>query len=271
MKVVASTFTATSARPQKPSRLDFAKQGGAGLLSDRCQVVNWLISFVGSGATAYPDSRSSLQNTAMDFFEPVRIEGTRVTLEPLALRHHDDLAVAGADESIWRWLPSAHHVPGSMAGFIEQALAAHEQRSALPFAIIDQASQKAVGSTRYHHVATEHRRLEIGVTWIGVEFQRTHINTETKLLQLWYALEILKCRRVELKADVDNEKSRAAILRLGARQEGVFRKHMLYADGRNRDNVYFSIVDDEWAAIRLRLEARLGYTVEPTFKKTPTG
>jgi N-acetyltransferase len=203
----------------------------------------------------------------MDFFKPVFIKGKRVGLEPLALRHLQDLAEAGADESIWRWLPTMHHQPDTMPAFIEQALAAHERRTALPFAIVDRESKKAVGSTRYHHVDTEHRRLEIGVTWIGTAFQRSYINTETKILQLWYAFEVLQCRRVELKADVENEKSRAAILRLGATQEGIFRKHMLYADGRNRDNVYFSIVDDDWAAVRARLEARLGYPVVPTFNE----
>lgn len=205
----------------------------------------------------------------MDYFKPVVIEGARVTLEPLSLQHLDDLTVAGADEAIWRWLPSAHHLPGSMAAFIKQALAAHERRSALPFATIDQITRKAVGSTRYHHVEVEHRRLEIGVTWIGTAFQRSHINTEAKLLQLWYAFEVLKCRRVELKADVDNQKSRTAILRLGATQEGIFRKHMLYADGRNRDNAYFSIIDDDWPRVRERLETKLGYAVAPAIAQVP--
>jgi N-acetyltransferase len=201
----------------------------------------------------------------MDFFAPVLITGARVALEPLALRHLDHLAIAGADETIWRFLPTAHHRPGSMRAFIESALTAHQRRAALPFAIIDLPTRKAVGSTRYHHVDTEHRRLEIGVTWIGTGHQRSHINTEAKLLQLWYAIEALKCRRVELKADVDNAKSRAAILRIGATEEGVFRKHMLYADGRNRDNVYFSIIDDDWPTVRAHLEGKLGYPVTPAF------
>ena len=201
----------------------------------------------------------------MDFFTPVSITGARVALEPLALRHLDDLAKVGADEAIWRWLPTAHHRLGSMRSFIESALMAQQQRAALPFAIIDLPTRKAVGSTRYHHVDTEHRRLEIGVIWIGTEHQRSHINTEAKLLQLWYAIEVLKFRRIELKADVDNAKSRAAILRIGATEEGIFRKHMLYADGRNRDNVYFSIIDDDWPTVRARLESRLGYPVTPTF------
>jgi len=204
-----------------------------------------------------------------DFFKPVFIRGTRVTLEPLALRHLDDLAIAGADESIWRWMPSAHHAPGSMPAFIAQALAARERRACLPFATIDQPTRKAVGSTRYHFIEPEHRRLEIGVTWIAVAFQRSYVNTETKLLQLWYAFDVLKCRRVEFKADVDNKKSRAAILRLGASEEGMFRKHMLYPDGRNRDSAYFSIVDDEWPAVRARLEGKLGYPVAPAFTEAP--
>jgi len=175
------------------------------------------------------------------------------------------LALAGADEKIWRWLPEAHHQPGSMRSFIESAISAELEQTALPFATIDLPSGKAVGSTRYHHIAIEHRRLEIGVTWIGTAYQRSHINTEAKLLQLWYAIEILKCRRVELKADINNAQSRAAIARLGATEEGIFRKHMLYADGRNRDNVYFSIVDDDWPVLRSRLEKKLGYAVVPGY------
>jgi RimJ/RimL family protein N-acetyltransferase len=204
----------------------------------------------------------------MDFFAPVRITGKHVALEPLSMRHVADLAVAGADEAIWRWLPTAHHQPGSMRSFVESALAAQERRAALPFATIDLLSGQAVGSTRYHHIDPEHRRLEIGVTWIGPSHQRSHINTEAKLLQFWYAIDVLKCRRVELKADVDNAKSRAAILRLGALEEGIFRKHMLYADGRNRDNVYFSVIDDDWPAVRARLEEKLGYVVVPTYVRT---
>ena len=207
----------------------------------------------------------------MDFFAPVRIAGTRVALEPLSMRHVDDLAVAGADEAIWRWLPTAHYQPGSMRAFVESALVAQERREALPFATIDLLSGKAVGSTRYHHIDTEHRRLEIGVTWVGPGQQRSHINTEAKLLQFWYAIDVLKCRRVELKADVDNAKSRAAILRLGAMEEGTFRKHMLYADGRNRDNVYFSVIDDDWPAVRARLESKLGYLVLPTYVRAAAG
>lgn len=198
-----------------------------------------------------------------DWFTAVSIVGQKVRLEPLGLHHEGDLALAGADPSIWRWLPTAHYKLGSMKEFIAQAAREFAARSAVVFATIDADTNKAVGSTRYHHIALEHRRLEIGVTWLATSVQRSHVNTETKYLQLWYAFEKLKCRRVELKADVENLKSRAAIARLGATEEGIFRKHMLYADGRNRDNVYFSILDDDWDRVRERLQQRLGYSMEP--------
>ncbi len=182
------------------------------------------------------------------------------------MQYLDDLTVAGNDATLWRWLPTAHYRPGSMSAFIKSGMHAQAKRLALCFAIMDAATGKAVGSTRYHHIDVEHRRLEIGVTWIGPAYQRSYVNTETKLIQLWYAFEILNCRRVELKADVENLKSRTAILRLGATEEGRFRKHMLYPDGRNRDNVYYSIIDDEWKQIREGLERKLGYAVSPSFK-----
>jgi RimJ/RimL family protein N-acetyltransferase len=207
-----------------------------------------------------------MQVVSPDWFARVAIEGSRVALEPLEDRHHDDLAVAGADAAIWRWLPTPHHLPGSMKDFIAAAERTAAEGTAVVFATVDLGSGKAVGSTRYHHIVREHRRLEIGVTWIGSAYQRSHINTEAKYLQLWYAFEVMGCRRVELKADVENVKSRAAIARLGATEEGIFRKHMLYADGRNRDNVYFSIVDDDWPAVRGKLLEKLGYSVSPVVR-----
>jgi N-acetyltransferase len=200
---------------------------------------------------------------AIGFLDPVRIIGCRVALVPLSMDHLPDLTIAGAEKSIWEWLPTAHHTPGSMKNFIDLAIKSYGMRKAIPFAIIDLPTQRAVGSTRYHHIASEHRRLEIGVTWLGKEFQRSNINTEAKLLLLWYAFERLNYRRVELKADVENIKSRTAIKRLGATEEGIFRKHMLYEDGRNRDNVYFSIIDDDWQSVRQILTSKLGYSVTP--------
>jgi RimJ/RimL family protein N-acetyltransferase len=196
-----------------------------------------------------------------DYFAPVILIGERVRLEPLSRWHTDDLSVAGAQPDIWRWLPTEHYLPGSMASFIDAAVSQYAQRKAVPFATIDMQSSRAVGSTRFHFIEPEQRRLEIGVTWVASALQRSHVNTEAKLLQLWYAFEVLECRRVEFKADADNSKSRSAILRLGAKEEGYFRKHMLYPDGRNRDSVYFSIIDDEWAASKALLLSRLGYDV----------
>jgi RimJ/RimL family protein N-acetyltransferase len=146
-------------------------------------------------------------------------------------------------------------------------MAARVGCTALPFATMDLATNKAVGSTRYLNIDSGHRRIEIGVTWIGTAYQRSYINTEAKLLQLWYAFEALKCRRVEFKTDIDNIKSRTAVLRLGATEEGIFRKHMLYPDGRNRDSVYFSIIDNEWPVVRATLQCKLGDTVIPVFTK----
>jgi N-acetyltransferase len=202
--------------------------------------------------------RSSEMSEPPDYFTAVVLAGERVRLEPLSAKHCEDLSVAGAEPEIWRWLPSEHHAPGSMASFISGALAQHERRRAVPFATIDLRSSRAVGSTRYHAIEPEQRRLEIGVTWIAPALQRSHVNTEAKLLQLWYAFEVLGCRRVEFKADAENLRSRNAILRLGAREEGYFRKHMIYPDGRNRDSVYYAIVDDEWATCKASLIARLG-------------
>ncbi|MDZ4255501.1 MAG: GNAT family protein [Sulfuritalea sp.] len=198
-----------------------------------------------------------------DFFARVALQGKRVRLEPLTLRHVDDLAQAGADAAIWQWLPTAHDAPGTMETFIRAALAQQALRKAVPFATIDAASSSAVGSTRYHFIEPEQLRLEIGFTWVSSLFQRSHVNTEAKFLQLWYAFEVLGCRRVEFKADAENFKSRAAILRLGAKEEGLFRKHMIYPDGRNRDSVYFAMLDDEWADAKAFLLSRLAYDPEP--------
>ncbi len=188
---------------------------------------------------------------------PVTLEGAFVRLEPLGMGHLADLERAGRHPSIWRWLPSDHSEPGTMRAFVREALDLQDGGLALPFATVDLASGRAIGSTRYHYIEMRHRRLEIGVTWITPSFQRTYANTESKLLLLGHAFDALGCRRVELKVDSQNEKSRDAVLRLGAREEGLFRKHMLYPDGRNRDSVYFALLDEEWPAVRTRLTERL--------------
>ena len=127
----------------------------------------------------------------------------------------------------------------------------------LPFALIEKSIGCVVGCTRYANIERTHHRLEIGWTWVGRQWQRTAVNTEAKYLLLRHAFETLKCMRVELKTDSLNDRSRAAILRIGAREDGTFRNHMITASGRIRHTVYFSIIDSEWPSVKAELEAKL--------------
>ncbi len=188
---------------------------------------------------------------------PVTLEGTHVRLEPLAAAHLDRLCQIGLDEAIWRWSPAPVRTPAAMRAYVEVALAEQARGTALPFATVDKAAGLAVGSTRYGNIDPANRRLEIGWTWIAPPWQRTYVNTEAKYLMLRHAFEALGCIRVEFKTDARNEPSRRALLRLGAREEGLLRKHVVTASGRLRDTVYFSILDDEWPAVKARLEARM--------------
>src|SRR6266478_5293815 len=188
---------------------------------------------------------------------PVVLEGTHVRLEPLAKSHLAGLAEVGLDEELWRWIPTPVRTREEMATYIETALDEQAQGMALPFAIVEKATGRAIGSTRYGNIDRMHRRVEIGWTWVARNWQRSAMNTEAKYLLLKHAFETLGCMRVELKADSLNERSRAAILRIGAREEGIFWNHMITASGRIRHSVYFSIIDSEWPAVRARLESKL--------------
>ena len=188
---------------------------------------------------------------------PVILQGRHVRLEPLTLEHAAGLAEVGLDDDLWKWIPTPVCTPAEMSAYVQTALQEQAAGSALPFALIEKSSGRAVGSTRYANIERVHHRLEIGWTWVARPWQRTAINTEAKYLLLRHAFETLKCMRVELKTDSLNERSRAAILRLGATQEGIFRNHMMTATGRIRHTVYFSIVDSEWPEVKARLEARL--------------
>ena len=188
---------------------------------------------------------------------PVTLEGARVRLEPLAKAHLAGLAAVGLDEELWLWIPVPVRTAEEMAGYIETALEEQERGVSLPFALIEKATRRVVGSTRYGNIDRAHHRVEIGWTWVAREWQRTAVNTEAKYLLLRHAFETLGCIRVELKTDSLNERSRTAILRIGAREEGIFRNHMITASGRVRHSVYFSVVDSEWPAVKARLESRL--------------
>src|SRR2546427_2500990 len=188
---------------------------------------------------------------------PVMLQGEHVRLEPLAKAHLAALAEAGLDEELWRWIPVPVRTVDEMAAYVETALGEQKRGVSLPFAIVEKATGRAIGSTRYGNIDHTHHRVEIGWTWVAREWQRTAANTEAKYLLLRHAFETLGCMRVELKTDSLNERSRAAILRIGAREEGIFRNHMITASGRIRHTVYFSIIDSEWPAVKARLEAIL--------------
>ena len=188
---------------------------------------------------------------------PVILEGRHVRLEPLVVEHTAGLAEVGLDDDLWKWIPIPVRTPEEMSAYVQTALNEQASGSALPFALIDKTTDRTIGCTRYANIDRVHRRLEIGWTWVAREWQRTAINTEAKYLLLRHAFETLKCMRVELKTDSLNARSRAAILRIGAREEGTFRNHMITASDRIRHTVYFSIIDSEWPNVKATLEARL--------------
>ena len=184
---------------------------------------------------------------------PVTLYGKRVRLEPVRPEHFDGLAAAGAYEELWKWTRTFAHTTKSMREYVDDALAEAAAGRALPFATIDRASGKVIGSTRFANFDDANKHVEIGWTWITPAFQRTHVNTEAKLLMLSHAFEKWGCARVELKTDVLNEKSRTAMQRMGAREEGILRKHVLAYNNRWRDTIYYSILDTEWPAVKLYL------------------
>lgn len=188
---------------------------------------------------------------------PVVLEGRHVRLVPLALAHAPALSAVGLDPDLWRVTSSHVQDEASMRRWVEGALAEAEAGVALPFATTLRADGAVVGSTRLGSYAPAHRRVEIGWTWVAAPWQRTAVNTEAKLLLLAHAFDALGCRRVELKTDALNARSRAAIARLGAVEEGTLRRHTVTERGRVRDTVYFSVVADEWPAVRERLARRL--------------
>jgi RimJ/RimL family protein N-acetyltransferase len=187
-----------------------------------------------------------------------RLEGRLVVVEPLGPEHEDDLREAAQDAAVWRWLPIEQ--PADREAFhrwLEEALVEREAGTQVPFAVIDRASGRAIGSTRFLTLRPEHRGLEIGWTWNASSSWGSGANAEAKLLLLRHAFETLGCMRVEFKTDALNERSRAALEALPARFEGIFRKHMLVRDGALRDSAYYAITDDEWPAVRANLERRL--------------
>ena len=188
---------------------------------------------------------------------PVVLEGDVVRLEPLRLDHAEALSAVGLDPSLWALTTIRVETPADMRAYIADALTEQRAGVSLPFATVHRATGRVIGSTRFGNITPAHRRVEIGWTWIAPAWQRTAVNTEAKLLMLTHAFDTLGCRRVELKTSALNLRSRNAMLRIGATEEGTLRQHMINSDGSNRDSVYFSVLDSEWPVVQARLRTLL--------------
>ena len=188
--------------------------------------------------------------------KPVVLTGKYVRLEPMTEAQVPGLAAVGLEDSIWEhMLYGEMRSENDMRGWVRDILS----RPDLPFAVIHLESGRVTGATRYLNIASEHRGLEIGGTWYGLEFQRTAVNTECKYLLLQHAFETLGCIRVQFKTDMRNTRSQIAIERLGAKREGVLRNHVIMPNGKYRDSVFYSILDIEWPGIKEQLEEKLSY------------
>lgn len=192
-----------------------------------------------------------------EWVERVTLEGDHVRLEPLEDAHVPALVEVGLVPDLWRWTVTHVETPDDLRRYIETALTARNAGTEQPFATIDRGSGRVVGSTRFLSIEPAHRRLEIGYTWIAPDWQRSAVNSEAKLLMLAHAFERLGALRVEFKTDALNERSRQALLGIGATFEGIFRQHMLVDDGRRRDSAWYSVIDTEWPAVRDHLRLRL--------------
>lgn len=190
--------------------------------------------------------------------QPVTLTGHYVRLEPLSEAHIPDLAIAGNDATIWRYmLYGTIKTEDDMRRWVEDILSRQRRGTDLPFTVIHLDSGRAIGATRYLDIRPEHRGLEIGGTWYAVAYQRTAVNTECKYLLLCHAFETLSCIRVQFKTDQRNVRSQRALERIGAVYEGTLRNHMILEDDAIRHSVYYSIIDSEWPAVKARLEAYL--------------
>jgi RimJ/RimL family protein N-acetyltransferase len=191
-------------------------------------------------------------------FDPaLTLEGRHVRLEPLTRAHRADLARIAFEPDLWRWTLTRLHTPEDLDAYLDTALAWREAGTAIPFATIERSSGRAIGCTRFANIDRQNRRLEIGWSWLGLEYHRKAFNTEAKLLLLAHAFERMGQIRVEFRVVESNARSRTAVARLGARQEGILRHHQIAPDGRLLDWVYYSILREEWPAVRAGLEAKL--------------
>jgi RimJ/RimL family protein N-acetyltransferase len=206
----------------------------------------------------------NLAVSPLNIATPLTLQGSIVRLEPIR-REHAGLfweASKNSLDDIFQWIPYRMKSEEDFEQVVEKAFAEQERGDSVVFATVERNSGHVIGSTRFMNIDRANRRVEIGSTWIAPAWQRTPVNTEAKYLMLRHAFEVWKCFRVELKTDALNQKSRNAILRIGAKEEGTLRRHVITWTGRVRDSVYFSILDSEWPDVRQRLEKKL-MTVNP--------
>jgi RimJ/RimL family protein N-acetyltransferase len=189
--------------------------------------------------------------------EPVVLSGGVIRLEPLREHHVEALWIVGSDPDLWRLTSARIYSLADMRAYVNDALRDEEVGRALPFATVEIASGRVIGTTRFGSIAPEHRRVEIGWTFLAKPWQRTAANTEAKYLMLRHAFEVWDCIRVELKTSALNDQSRNAMLRIGAKEEGILRSHMINGDGSIRDTVYYSVIASEWPEVKTNLEKRL--------------
>jgi RimJ/RimL family protein N-acetyltransferase len=190
-------------------------------------------------------------------FTPIILEGNLVRLEPLSAQHKQGLCDAIHDGELWNLFVTLVPHPDNIDTFFSNALTTFDNDEGFAFAIIDKRTYKIAGSTRFMKANLPNKRVEIGFTFLGKSWQKTHINTEAKLLMLTHAFEAMEMNRVELLTDYLNTNSRKAILRLGAKEEGILRNHMLMPDGRVRDSVLYSLIKNEWLGVKQNLLYKL--------------
>jgi RimJ/RimL family protein N-acetyltransferase len=188
---------------------------------------------------------------------PLELTGSIVRLEPLMASHASALAQVGLHSELWDLQPKTIATLEDMDAYVALALDEQSRGVSLPFAIVHRGKNTVIGSTRFMDIALQHRRVEVGATWVTPAFQRTGANVEAKLLLFTHAFEALAMQKVVLKTETLNSQSRRAILALGAVEEGTFRKHLLAENGRARDMIFFSVLSSEWPSVKARLNARL--------------
>jgi N-acetyltransferase len=200
----------------------------------------------------------SIAPSPLNIVTPITLEGSAVRLEPIRREHAEIFWEVAKDalDDIFQWIPYRMKTREDFQGLVEKAFAEQERGESVVFATVERVSGQVIGSTRFMNIDRVNRRVEIGSTWIAPPWQRSVVNTEAKYLMLRHAFEVWKCMRVELKTDALNQRSRNAILRIGAKKEGTLRKHAITWTGRVRDSVYFSILDTEWPEVKAKLEAK---------------